>query len=165
MWWGKILHVYINDCIRFGYDITISFVVTLEWIGLRCIWDNCRQVIYDRRTRSYDFTMIVITWTRFKSYDSCAISYYVGRRRTTMAQQREKAVHVRTCGKYGANNVEGKLWKCCLITVLQRNPGKLHERFHNVAAKRCMKTSPKHYVNIHFWLKTVLDFDLYLFIY
>ena len=30
--------------------------------------------------------------------------------------------------------------------------------------KTCMKTSPQHYGNIHFWRKTVLDLDLYLFI-
>ena len=38
-------------------------------------------------------------WTRLQSYDGCAISHDVVRRRTTMAQHREKAVHMRKHAK------------------------------------------------------------------
>ena len=48
------------------------------------------------------------------------------------------------------HNVEGNLWKRCQITLLKRNPWKLHER--------CRKALYLHniYGNINFWLQTVL---------
>ena len=46
------------------------------------------------------------------------------------------------------HNVWGKLWKRWQIKLLQHIPGKFQERYHNVAAKRCKKTSPQHYGNI-----------------
>ena len=75
----------------------ISFVVALENMCLRRIWDNHMHVdnrmeIVRHRTtviwQSYDLIPIfcreavTITWTRLQSYDSCAISYDVVRRRT-----------------------------------------------------------------------------------
>ena len=63
------------------------------------------------------------------------------------------------------HNLERQLWKRCQITLLQRNPGKLHERCHKVAAKRCMKTSPQHYGNIHFeWKQYLIFIYIYSFI-
>ena len=42
--------------------------------------------------------------------------------------------------------------RCCNV---------IQESYTNVTAKRCLKTSQQHCGNIHFSLKTVLDFDLY----
>ena len=73
---------------------------------MELVWHRTTVIIvqpYKSRTRSYGFTMIVYReaevniWTRLQSYDGCAISYDVVRRRTTIAQHREKAVHMRTC--------------------------------------------------------------------
>ena len=54
---------------------------------------------------------------------------------------------------YSRSNVSTTLGESCenvgTFLLLQHIPGKFQECCHKVASKRCKKTSPQHYDNIH----------------